>query len=364
MSPIKTAIAGFGIAGRCMHAPFLKTLPQQYEVIAVLERNRSESVAMFPNATIVRNEDEMLRLPGLELVVITTPNDSHYSYAKAALLAGKHVVIDKPFTITSADALDLIETARQVNKVISVYQNRRYVTDFCTIEEILHKKLLGDVHTYEANYPRYRPEERPDAWREKAAPGTGILYDLGAHIIDQALYLFGIPKYIFADVRMQRPHASADDYFLVMLDHGFTQVSLKAGMLVREPGPRYMLHGTLGSFIKYGTDPQEVFLRDGKLPTEVKNWGIEKEEFYGLLHTEINGTVVKEKYPSLPGNYGSYYENLYKTIRENSPLRERPEHGHNSVRLIELAFESSQQKKVLPCTGLIDVGYPEMKSTN
>ncbi|HXL56844.1 MAG TPA: Gfo/Idh/MocA family oxidoreductase [Chitinophagaceae bacterium] len=356
--PVKTALIGFGVAGKFMHAPFLAIQQENYEVVAVLERNKEDSKQLFPSAKIVRTIDDLLLLKEIELVIITTPNDSHFPYAKSSLLAGKHVVADKPFTITSSDALELIQLSKQVNKIISVYQNRRYVSDFITIKEILNKKLLGGVHEFEAHYDRYRPEARPNAWREENKPGSGILYDLGSHLIDQAFCLFSLPKTITADIRLQRPHAKTDDNFELKLDYGFTKVILKAGMLVREPGPRYMIHGTKGSFIKYGEDPQEVFLRAGKFPTEVENWGSENEEIFGLLHTETDGKIIREKYPSLKGDYGFYYQNLYKTIRANASLRERPEHGYNTIRLIELAAESNYKKIAVACNDLMNTPYP------
>lgn len=357
-TPIKTALIAFGAAGKFMHAPFLVTQPENYEVIAVLERHKEESKQLFPHAKIVRSIEDLLQINEVELVVITTPNDTHFPYAKAAALAGKHVVTDKPFTITSGDAFELVQLSKQTNKIVSVFQNRRYVCDFLTIKEILNKKLLGNVHEFEAHYDRYRPEAKPNAWREENKPGTGILYDLGSHLIDQALVLFGLPKTITADIRLQRSHAKTDDNFELKLDYGFTKVILKSGMLVREPGPRYMIHGTKGSFLKYGEDPQEAFLRAGKLPTEVPNWGEETAENYGLLHTEINGQIICEKYPSLKGDFGYYYQNLYKTIREDAVLREKPEHGYNTVRLVELSNESNKIKATIGCEGLLNVPYP------
>ncbi len=354
---IKTGLIGFGAAGKFMHAPFLKTLPGMYNVVTVLERHASESRTLFPDAEIVRSLDDMLKTD-IDLVIITTPNDTHLPYTKQALLAGKNVVLEKPFTINTADATELIDIARTQNKILSVFHNRRYVTDFLTIKEILGQNLLGDVHDFEAHYDRYRPEAKPNAWREEPLPASGIWYDLGAHIIDQALYFFGLPKTINADIRMQRSHARATDYFDVRLNYGFLTVTLKSGMLVREPGPRYLIHGLKGSFIKYGEDPQEAYLRAGYLPTQVPGWGEENPEFYGLLHTEINGEVVKKHYPSLKGDYGYYYQNLYQTIVNGAELREKPEHGFNTIRIVELGLKSSEKKCTIECDGLIDVKYP------
>lgn len=353
--PIRVGLVGFGISASVFHAPFFATMPQ-YELVSVVERHQQESAKKYPAVQVVSTFEALLADPAIDLVVITTPNETHFPYAKAALEAGKHVVVEKPFTITTPEALELIRVAHETKKVLSVYQNRRYVSDFLTIRDLLDKKLLGEIHEFEGHYDRYRAEARPNAWRETAKPGSGILYDLGAHLVDQVCYLFGLPQNIIADIRHQRPHAKADDYFDLRLDYGFTKVILHAGMLVREPGPRYMIHGTEGSFIKYGEDPQEARLKAGELPTG-EDWGKETPETYGLLHTSIDGKIVKEKYPSLPGHYGLYYQNLYETIMHEAPLKEKPEHGYNTIRLIELAIQSSQQKCSIPCTELLQVPY-------
>ncbi|HUR10317.1 MAG TPA: oxidoreductase [Flavitalea sp.] len=355
MTPIKTAVIGFGISAKVFHTPFLHLLPE-YDLVTVMERTKMESVKVYPDVKIVRTLDEILKDRSIELIVITTPNETHFPYAKSALEAGKHVILEKPFTNTSEEGRTLIEIAKQNNKVLSVYQNRRYVSDFITIRDILRKNLLGKVHECFAHYDRYRPEAKPNAWREEKKPGSGILYDLGAHLIDQACCLFGLPTAITADVRQQRPHAKVDDYFMIRLDYPALQVHLHAAMLVRLPGPRYMIHGWNGSYIKYGEDPQEAALRAGNSPGG-KDWGKEPEKFYGQLHTIADGKEINETYPSQSGNFGAYYKNLYETIRNGAPLKEKPEHGFNTIRLIELAFESSRQKRTLPVTQLIDTTY-------
>ena len=354
-TPIRVGLVGFGISAKVFHAPFITT-NKQFELVSVVERNKQESKEKFPFVQVVKSIDELLQQPNIDLVVITTPNETHFPYAKAALEAGKHVVLEKPVTNTSAEAKQLIEIAGRSGKVLSVYQNRRYVSDFFTIRDILDKKLLGDIHTFEGHYDRYRAEARLQAWREHALPGSGILFDLGPHLIDQILYLFGMPQQITADIRMQRPHAKVDDYFDIRLNYGFMKVMLQAGMLVREPGPRYLIHGTKGSFVKSGEDPQEALLRAGHLPVG-ENWGQEPEEIYGILHTEIDGKIIRERYPSQAGDYALYYKNLYENIVNKVPVKERIEHGYNTIRLIELAFESHHQQKTVECTGLLPVDY-------
>ncbi len=353
---INTALVGFGMTAKVMHAPFLAT-NEKYNVTTVVERHKDDSRSLFPNTTIVRSFEELLQHDDVELVIITTPNESHFTYAQQALQAGKHVVLEKPFTITSADAAKLVQTAKEASKVLSPFHNRRYVADFRTMQVLFQQNLMGEIHTFEGHFDRYRPQPKVNAWREEALPGSGILYDLGPHLIDQALCLFGLPQTITADVKKQRSFSVVDDAFDLKLDYGFLQVGLKSGMLVREPGPRYQIHGTLGSFVKWGEDVQEALLKEGALPN-VGGWGAEPAEQYGLLHTEIGGEVVKKQYPSLPGNFGLYYQNLFETIVHGAELKEKGEHGYNTIKLIELAFESSRQKRTLPCEGLMEAAYP------
>lgn len=354
---INTALVGFGMTAKVMHAPFLVTNPQ-YHVATVVERHKEESRQLFPQAQIVRRFEEVLQQKEIELVIITTPNESHFTYAQQALQAGKHVVLEKPFTITSTEAQTLVQTAQQVGKIISPFHNRRYVADFLTLQQILQQGLLGDVHTFESHFDRYRPEPKPAAWREEALPGSGIFYDLGPHLIDQALALFGPPQTVTADVRKQRYFSVVDDAFEVKLDYGFLKVILKSSMLVREPGPRYQIHGTKGSFLKWGEDVQEALLKQGVLPT-TDNWGAEPEDQYGTLHTEIEGTLIKKQIPSLQGNFGLYYKHLYETLANGAEVKEKGEHGYNTIKLIETAFESSRQKRTLPCEGLLNAPYPK-----
>lgn len=352
---INVGIAGFGKSARVFHLPFITTM-KEFELVSVLERRSSQSKQLFPDVNIARSIDELVQDESVDLVVITSPNDTHFPYAVKALAAGKHVVLEKPFTNTSAEAAELVSVARSSGRILSVYQNRRYTSDFLTMRALLANRVFGDVHEFSATYDRYRPEPVEGAWREADLPGSGVLYDLGPHLIDQALCLFGLPSAITADIRRQRAHARVDDYFNIWLDYGFLKVILHAGMLVREQGPRYMIQGTRGSFIKYGEDPQEAKLKAGELPVG-DEWGVEPEDIHGLLHTEINGETVRKKIFSRNGNFGLYYRNVYDAIVNGAVLQERPEHGYNTVKLIELAFESSQLKKTIPCEGLMDAGF-------
>ena len=343
MNPINTGIVGFGISSQVFHAPFIHVL-EEFSLNAFVERNNDLSAKAYPGTKTYRSLEDMLQDPAIELVIITTPNETHFPYAAAALKAGKHVVVEKPFTNNSEEAKQLIDISGESGKILTIYHNRRYVSDFFTFREILEKKLLGEVHEFVAHYDRYRPEARPNAWREAPKAGSGIFFDLGSHLVDQALILFGMPKAVTADIRMQRPHARVDDFFEIWLDYGFLKVTLHSGMLVREMGPRYMIHGTEGSYIKYGEDPQEAALRAGQLPVG-ENWGKEDSEFDGILHTNIDGTIQRMSVPTKPGNFGLYFKDLYQTIRNGAPLKVTPEQGFNTIKIIELAIQSSKEKR-------------------
>jgi scyllo-inositol 2-dehydrogenase (NADP+) len=350
MRSLKTGIAGYGKSAKVFHIPFLSTM-KEFTITSVLERHREDSKKQMPDVRVAKSIEELINNDDNELIVITTPNDTHFEYASKALKAGKHVVLEKPFTNTTDEAAELINISKDTGKILSVYQNRRYVSDFLTIRDIIDKKLLGEVHEFNAMYDRFRPDAIPGSWRESEVPGSGILYDLGPHLIDQALTLFGNPEAITADVKKQRLQVNADDYFNIWMQYGSLKVILHSGMLVREQGPRYMIHGMKGSFIKYGEDPQEEKLRAGELPLG-DDWGQEPPAHYGLLHTEINGKVIRETVPSKKGDYGLYYKNIYNTIVNNAPLLEKPEDGYNTIRIVELALESSKLKKTIACTGL------------
>lgn len=349
---IRTALVSFGISSKTFHAPFLNSLPG-YDLVSVVERHGASAKNIYPSVEVVPSIEKLLQDDSIELVVITSPNETHFPYAKMVMEAGKHVVLEKPFTNTSEEARQLITMAEVTGKVCAVYHNRRYVADYLTMKEILQKKLLGELHEFEAHYDRYRPDPRTyGLWREKPIPGSGVLYDLGSHLIDQALQLFGQPQYISADIRKQKAYSLVDDYFELKLDYGFLKVLLKSGMLVREMGPRYLMHGTKGSYIKYGEDPQEERLKAGEIPIS-PDWGKEPASQFGLIHTEVDGKIIRENYPSVQGGYGQFYKNLYQTIRLGAPLMETPTHGHNVIRMIELAFESSQQRQSVAVTGLL-----------
>lgn len=345
---ISTAVISYGISAKTFHIPFITTVGG-YSLDMILERSGDTAKEKFPHAKILKTFEEVLSEPSIQLVVICSPNTTHYPYAKAAMLAGKHVVVEKPFTNTVEEALDLIAVSKKTGKICSVFHNRRYVADFLTMKKIVSEGMLGEVREFYAHYDRFRPDPRTYGfWREEVLPGSGVFYDLGPHLIDQALVLFGWPQEIYADIRMMKPYSKVDDYFDVKLYYENLIVTLHSSMLVREMGPRYMIHGTKGSFVKHGEDPQEELLKAGVVPTG-PDWGKEEAQYFGLLHTEMDGKITREVYPSLQGSFGFYYKNLQKTIAEHAPLQETAEDGCKVIQLIELAFASSKAKKAMAC---------------
>ena len=334
------------MSGWVFHAPFLQVHPG-FDLYAVWERSKKLAQEKYPNVKSYGTLDELLKDEAIELVVVNTPNYTHYDYAKQALQAGKHVVVEKPFTVNSKEGKELIQLAKKKKKKLSVYQNRRYDSDYKAIKNVIQEKLLGNVIEAEFHFDRYKEEVSPKLHKEVPGPGTGSLYDLGSHLIDQALQLFGDPIEIFADIQIMRPVSKVDDYFEVLLYYPGMRVRLKSSYQVREPLPGYVIHGSKGSFIKPKTDVQEAMLQAGKVPGQ-PDWGTESETEKGLLHTEIDGKVIREYVPSLKGNYLEYYEGIYKAIRNNEPLPVSAEDGLKVVRVIETAYDSNSKKKVVP----------------
>lgn len=268
MQPINTALCSFGMSGLVFHSPFLKVNPG-FIFYGVWERTKNIAAEKYPGVKTYRSLEEMLKDDAVELVIVNTPNASHFEYASKALEAGKHVIVEKPFTISVDEGNKLIELAKKQDKKISVYHNRRFDSDYKTIKKVIEGNLLGELVEVEMHYDRYKEELSPKLHKETPGPGTGSLPDLGSHLIDQALQLFGIPEKIFADIQSLRPISQVDDYFELLLYYKKLRVRLKSSYVVREPLPGNILHGLKGSFIKPKTDVQEELLQAGNIPGKV-----------------------------------------------------------------------------------------------
>lgn len=340
---INVGLIGYGLSGRVFHAPVLSAVPG-LRLAGVVERRGEVSRKLYPWVEIARDTASLLSDKRIQLVVVATPNPTHFDLAREALSAGKHVVVEKPFTATSEQADRLIEIAREQGLIVSAYQNRRWDGDFRTIRRILGSGCLGRLVEYESHLYRFRNVVRPDTWKEEDEPGGGILYDLGSHLIDQAQVLFGLPEAITADIRIQRDGGKIADSFELILHYPALKATLKAGMMVRDESPRFILRGDRGAFVKYGLDPQEADLRRGGSPLE-KDWGSEPETAWGILNTELDGLHFKGKIETLRGCYQAYYENIRDAIARGAELAVKPEEARNTIRIIELAIESSAQRR-------------------
>lgn len=345
MVPIKTALLSFGVSGKAFHAPFLALHPG-FELYGIWERTQSLSKEIYPDVTIFRSLESLLEDSSIELVVVNTPTGTHFDYTQKVLEAGKHAVVEKAFTTTTEEAIQLKTLAAEKGKMLSVFQNRRWDSDFKTVKKIVADKVLGEIVEAEIHFDRFKEALSPKLHKETPAPGAGILNDLSPHLIDQAIQLFGKPEAIFADLRKTRPGSKVDDYFEILLYYPGLRVRLKAGYQVREPLPAYIFHGRKGSFLKSRADVQEANLMAGKKPN-LTDWGTEPVSEEGLLHTEIDGKVIRENIPTLQGNYYDYYEGIFQHICHGQPIPVSAEDGIMVMQVIDAAFASDKTGKVI-----------------
>lgn len=346
---IRTGIIGYGLSGRVFHAPFIDVV-EGFELTKISTSDPEKEALIeerYPITAVVPDGKGIIDDPEIDLVIVTSPNTDHFRWAREALLAGKHVVVEKPFTVNVEEAAELIEIANRQQKILTVYHNRRFTSDTKTVKKLLDSGLLGEIVDYETHFDRYRTDPRPNgAWREQPLPGSGIFYDLGAHLIDQALWFFGMPEAVTAEINSQRPWAKADDHFDVRLHYPTFTATLKSGMICRIPGATYMLHGTRGSFVKQGLDIQEATLDGGARP-EGKNWGREPESIWGTINAEYKGVKIQGKLESEHGDYREYFINLRDAINGEIPIAVKPEEALNVMRIIELAFQSSKERRTI-----------------
>ena len=345
MQKIKTALLSYGMSGKVFHAPFLELHPG-FELIGSWERSEKRIQEDYPETKSFHSLESILEDATIDLVIVNTPVATHFEYAKEVLLAGKHAVVEKAFTTTVAEALELKALAKENRLKLSVFQNRRWDSDFKTVKKIIDDGVLGDIVEAEFHFDRYNPVLSPKQHKESANPGAGILKDLGPHLIDQALFLFGLPNAVFADIRMIRNNTLVDDYLDILLYYPDFRVRLKAGFFVREPVPSYIVHGKKGSFLKPRGDVQEDDLKLGKKPN-LDGWGKEPKSKEGTLHTEINNDVLNVKIPTLQGNYCDFFDGVYQSISNNTIEPVTANEGLNVMKIIEATIQSSQQMKVI-----------------
>jgi scyllo-inositol 2-dehydrogenase (NADP+) len=340
---VKTGICSFGMSGKLFHAPFIQSHPG-YELAAIVERTKQESGDKYPAAQVYPSVEEMLQDNSLQLIIVNTPVQTHYDYVKKALDAGKMVVVEKPFTVTVEEAQKLEAYARDKNLLLTVYQNRRYDGDFFAIKEIINEGVLGELKEVEMRFDRFRPAFSGKTHKEGSIPGAGSLHDLGAHLIDQALQLFGWPEALFADLRTLRKDVGANDYFEILLYYPEIRVRLKSTVIARESYYAYILHGTNGTFLQQRSDMQEQELLAGRMPT-IENWCPAPSSPDGLLHTGLNNDIIRKETTSSPGNYMGFYEDLLHAIKYHSENPVPASDGILIMKIIEAALHSNNEGK-------------------
>jgi len=350
---IGVGIIGFGLAAKVFHAPFVSAVPG-LRLTAFVERKSDEAHKAYPATKTVRTVEELLADPAIALVVVATPNETHYSLARQALAAGKHVVIDKPFAGTSAEAAELIDLANAKGVLVAPFHNRRWDGDFLTVKKILEDGSLGRLVMLESHFDRYRPIQREGTWKEAGNPANGLLMDLGPHLVDQAVALFGMPQTITASVRTDRDKTDIEDAFDICLGYDRLLAWCRSSMLACDASPRFLLHGIAGSYKKFGLDPQEPALVSGaKVPRlgDPGEWLQESEEHWGTLTVAPAlvdpGTLVKNQVKTEPGDYRGFYANVRDAINGKTELAVPSAAGFEVVRLLELARVSSTEGRTL-----------------
>ena len=336
---LNVGLVGFGFAGKVFHAPVIRAVDGL--LLTTIVQRHGPPDQRYADVEFVRSVDELLTRK-IDLVVVATPNTSHHPIAKQCLLAGRHVVVDKPLAPTLAEAQDLVQLAKKQQRIVTVYQDRRYTGDFTTVQRLVSEGELGHVVLFESHFDRFRPELKPGAWREQELPGSGVWFDIGPHLFDQALLLFGVPEAIGADIRVERDGAVVDDAFDVTLYYPNARANLRASMMRAPLGPTWIVNGTKGSFVKYGMDPQEAALKEGRTPDE-PDWDSEPPELYGKLITPDATRTV----PTLRSSFARYYENVRDVLLGKAELAVTPEWSLDVMRGLELAAASSQQRTVL-----------------
>ncbi|MCG6201375.1 oxidoreductase [Psychromonas antarctica] len=335
---IKTAIVGYGFSAKTFHLPFVDALPE-FEVSAISSSQAQVVKQDWPNAAHYFTAEQMLQNSDAQLVIITAPNDVHFSLAKLALENNKHVILEKPFVTKIADGEALIALAKEKGLILSVYHNRRWDGDFLTVKKLIAENKLGGIKHFESHFDRFRPTVL-QRWRESSQDGGGILFDLGPHLIDQALQLFGLPEAITAQCEMMREGSTNIDYFNLTLHYPDKLALLNASLFCAGPNLRFNIQGDLGSYRKLGLDPQEQKLKAGILPNTV-DWGQEQQEQYGHLYfAESEQPLVSEC-----GGYQHFYLQMADAIHCGSQPPVSAEDALWNIRLIELAMESSRLGK-------------------
>ena len=347
LKALSVGIVGYGYATKTFHAPLIAAVPG-LRLAAISSSDPSKVYADWPDVQVEATAEQLFARSDIDLVVIPTPNDTHFSLACAGLAAGKHVVVDKPFTVTLDEARQLQAKAQAAGRLLSVFHNRRWDADFLTLRQVIASGELGKIVHFESHFDRYRPEVL-GRWREQADTGGGLWYDLGAHLLDQALQLFGIPESIALDLAQQRDGAKTPDWFHAVLRYGQSRIILHGSALALAPGPRFTVHGSLGSFVKMGLDPQEDALKAGKRPL-APDWGV--DDLPAAVSVWLDGACTKREINCVAGDYPAYYSAVRDAIHGKGVNPVPAHEAMHVIGLIELGLRSARDGCTMPVSAI------------
>jgi len=346
--PVRVGLLGFGLGGAVFHATLIAAEPR-LRLSAVVSSRTSAVLERFPEVTVRKDPADVLEDPAIDLVVVATPDETHALFARSALTAGKHVVVDKPMAMSAADGAALVALARERNRVLTVFHNRRWDGDFKTVREVVRSGRLGDIQFAALCWDRFRPE-LARGWREQSRDPWGVLMNLGPHLVDQALLLFGRPQAITGDLAVQRHGAQSPDYFALTLHYGTARVLLSASTLIADPRPRFAIHGNRGSFVKYGIDPQEASLRAGGTLKDPR-FGEDAEAFHGLLTAPGSASGnPSERLRTERGDWRPFYAAVAAAVADGAPPAVDPLDAVAGLELIELGRRSAEEGRALQVT--------------
>ena len=347
-SRINVGLASFGMSGKIFHAPLISH-HDRFVLRRIVQRSGDDARSLYPDALHSRSIDDLINDAEIDLIVVNLPDRYHFEFARRCLESGKHVVMEKPITQNLAQAEELIELAARLKRMLTVFQNRRWDGDFMTVRKVIESKVLGRLVEFESHYDRYRNFIQPDTWKERSDEGASILYNLGSHMIDQALVLFGMPNAVTGHLRIVRTRGEVDDWYDIRLHYDKLTALLRSSYLVKEPGPRYVLHGTEGTFSKYGLDPQEEALKRGADPRS-PGWGTESTEWFGTLTTEKGGITKRSRLQTLPGNYNAFYDGVADCLQNGTAPPVLPIEGANVIQIIAAVKQSSEERRTIALT--------------
>ena len=342
---LNVALCSYGMSGKVFHAPLIAAEPQLH-LHTILQRSNDSALADYPDIQIAKTFEDILANPEINIVVVNTPNEHHYSMTKAALLAGKHVVTEKPFTLSLSEGEELINLAKQRQKILAVFHNKRLETDHLTVQKILNEGALGRIVEIEWHYDRYRNVITHKAWKEDNLPGAGTWFDLGVHMLDSMLTLLGKPQAVGADMRSLRRTDGSTDYFNVCFHYPDTRVLLRSNTFVSEKGATVSIHGDKGSFLKFGQDVQEQQLIRGVKPYQ-PGWADHGQDNFGILHIQLENGSKRDKIESEGGCYEKFYRNIADAITGKDTLRFPAQQALLAVEMLLAAEESSRLQKTI-----------------